>query len=105
MAQLLVALDDAIPELVDAFARLVHVDQNARGWQVLEQMGGALEEQRQIELDPSRRLPGAHVPINGLLGQITGKPQPVASPELTHGVGTQGRLARGQQLDPIELIA
>src|ERR1700678_1618347 len=105
MAQLLVSIDDSVPQLVYAFARLVQVDQDARGRQVLEQMRGALEEQRQIELDAPGRLPGAHVSINRLLGEIAGKSRPVTTPKLTHGVGTQRCLARGQQLHPIELLA
>ena len=105
VAQLLVPFDDAVPQLVYAFARLVHVDQDARWRQVLEQMRGALEEQRQIELDAPRRLSGAHVAIDRLLGEIAGKAQPITAPKLAHGVGTQGCLARGQQLNPIELLA
>ncbi len=104
VAQLLVPLDDAVPELVGAGGGLVHVHDDARWRQILEQMRGALEEQRQVELDAARRDPGAHVAIHGLLGQIPRESHPIAAPELAHRVGVQRHLSRRQQVDAIELV-
>src|SRR5579871_6002748 len=105
VTQLLMALADAGPDRIDPRKRLLHVDQQTPGRQVLEQMRGALEEQRQVELDAARRLTRAHVAIDRMLGQIPGEAQPIAAPELAHAVRTERRLARRQQIDALELIA
>ncbi len=104
MPQLLVPVDDAAPETIRAAERLLHVDQHARWRQVFEQIRGALEEQRQIKLEPARRAARAHIAIDGLLGQVAGKSQAVAAPELAHRIGTHRRFPGRQQFDALELL-
>ena len=98
------AFDDAVPQLGHGGCRIVHVDEDAVGRQILEQMRGALEEQRQEEFDAAGRDAGAHVAVNRLLRQIAGEAQAVAAAELAHGIGIQRRLARRQQLDAVQLV-
>lgn len=40
-----------------------------------------------------------------MLGQISGKSQPVTAPEFAHRVRAERSLARGQQVNPFELVA
>ena len=105
VAQLLVPLGDRRPQAVGMRGRFLDVDENARGRQIFEQLRSALEEQRQEELHSARRPAGAHVAIDRVLGQIAGEPQAIAAAKLAHGVGAQGGLARGQQVNPVELLA
>ncbi len=83
----------------------MHVDQDALRRQVLEQMRGALEEQRQEELQAPGGLPGAHIAIDRLLGQIAGKAQPVATAEFAHGVRVERCFPGGEQLNAVQLVA
>ena len=105
VAQLLVSLDDAVPQLVGQGARLLHVDQQA-GWrQVFEQMRGPLEEQRQEILEAAGRVAEAHVAVHGVLSEIAGEAQAIAAAEFAHGVAMQRRLACRQQMNALQLVA
>ena len=68
-------------------------------------MRRAVEEQRQKELDSSRRLTRAHAAVYGLFAEVAGEAQAIASPKLAHGVRIQGSFTRRQQLDPVQLLA
>jgi hypothetical protein len=104
VTQLFVALDDAVPKRVQPGYGVVDVHEDAVRRQILEKMGGALEEQGQKVFDAAGRNPGTHVAVDRLLRQIAGEPQPVAAAEFAHRVGIKRRLARGQQLDSIQLV-
>ena len=104
VAQLLVPVDDAAPRRIGCRTSLVDIDQDTARRQVFEEMRSAVEEQGQEELDAPRRLAGAHVAINRLLRQIARETQPVAAAKLAYRVRIQRRLARGQQLDTIQLV-
>ncbi len=105
MRELIVPFHDSRPESIRVRSRLLHVDQNARRRQIFEQMRGSLEKQRQVELQPPRRAASAHVPVDGVLGQIAGEAQSVTAPEFAHRVRAQRRFARGQQVNPLQLFA
>jgi len=53
------ALNNAVPQTGDGAGRIVHVHEEAVRRQILEQMGRALEEQRQEEFDAAGADPGA----------------------------------------------
>ena len=104
VTQLLVPLNDAIPESLDRGSCIVHVHQNAVRGQILEQVGCALEEQRQEILDAARRNPGTDVAVYRLFRQISGESQAVAAAEFTHRVGIERCLSRGQELNAVQLV-
>ena len=104
VTQLLVALDDAVPQAVHRRRRIVHVDENAVRRQILEQVGGSIEEQGQEIFDSAGCDSRTDVAINRLFREIAGESQPVAAAELAHRFGIQRRLARGEQLDAIQLV-
>ena len=104
MAQLLMALHDAVPQVLGHRRRFVHVDEHAARRQILEQMRGALEEQRQEEFDAARCCPGADIAIDVLFRQVPAEAQPVAAAELAHRIGVQRCFPRRQQFDALQLV-
>ena len=95
----------ALHTVSTAGAGLVQVDQCARGRQILEQMRGAVEEQRQEELQAARRLSGAHVAVHRLLGQVAREAQAVAAAKFPHRVGIERCFPGGQQRNALQLVA
>ena len=104
MPQLFMALYDPAPQRGRTRGCIVDVHHDTVGRQILEQMRGALEEQRQEKLDAGRCNAGADIAVDCLFGKIPRKTQSIAAPELAHRVRIQGRLARWQQMNAVQLV-
>ncbi len=72
--------------------------------EIVEQRGGPLEEQRQIELDARGSEPFAHSAIQARASGFTLEASAEAAPELTYRVCVQGHLASGQQSDLLQSL-
>ncbi len=103
VTQLFMPLNDAVPQILYRGRGIVHIHEDAVGRQILEQMRGALEEQRQEVFDAARRYPCAHVAVDGLLRQIAGESQAVAAAELAHGFrdSAASRAPAAAECDPV----
>ena len=72
--------------------------------QVVEQRGGLVEEQRQVELDARRREAFAHAAIDARLRRVAFEARAKAAAKAAHAFRVERHFARGQQAHAVERI-
>ena len=91
----------------EALGGLVHVfvqDREGVIRKVVEESGGALEEQRQVVLDSRRAAAFAHLAVDGAVLRIAFESRTPGAPESRDGDLREGVLPRGQQPHPVEAL-
>ena len=101
---LLEALDQRTPGIAQSRIVLGRQDHRGARWQVIEQRGGLLEEQRQVVLDAGRGETLADVAIERHARQVALEARAEAPPEVLDRLGRQAELAGRQQVEPRQLF-
>ena len=103
-APFFVPLDQGMPGVAQAGAVLCGQEDGGSRWQVVEQRGGLLEEQRQVVLDAGGCEAFADVAVQRHPREIALETGAEAPPEILDGLGRQAELARGEQVEALQFL-
>ena len=103
-AALLVPLDQRAPGVLQRRVVVGRQQHRRARRQVVEQRGRVLEEERQVVLDACRREAFADVAVERHARQVALETRAEATPEVLDRLGRQAELARGQQVEPRQLL-